>query len=118
MTASDAERRSAIAQRLRQARLLSGLSQGHVAKIMNLHRPSISEIEAGNRRVSAEELTRFAEIYDVSVNYLTGDTPSSMSIDDPRLKLAARELGNLPPESLESLLKALATLKSDSDKSN
>ena len=106
------EKRQAIASRLREARKLSGLSQGQVAQFMNLHRPSISEIEAGNRRVSAEELTRLAELYDVSVAYLTGEASDSVSLDDPSLELAARELRKLPPESLEKLLQALAASRS------
>jgi transcriptional regulator with XRE-family HTH domain len=107
----DRDRRRAIAGRLKMARRLSGLSQGQVAQLMKLHRPAISEIEAGNRGVRAEELSRFAEIYDVSVTYLTGDTPDTLAIDDPRLQLAARELQNLSPESLDKLLKALAALR-------
>lgn len=109
---SEVERRRAIASRLREARKLSGLSQGQIAQQMGLHRPSISEIEAGNRKVSADELSRFAQIYDVSMAYLTGEGPDSMAIEDPRLQLAARELHKLPPESLEKLLQALAAMRS------
>lgn len=109
----DIERRRATAVRLREARRLSGLSQGQVAKRMDMHRPTISEIEAGNRKVSAEELSRFAALYDVSVTYLTGDAPDSMSLDDPRLQLAARELQRLPAESLDKLLQALAAFRTD-----
>jgi transcriptional regulator with XRE-family HTH domain len=109
----------AIAGRLREARRLSGLSQGQVALQMKLHRPSISEIEAGNRRVSAVELSQFAKIYDVDVAFLTGDAPDKLTIDDPRLQLAARELQKLSPESLDKLLKALAVLRAgDSGKSD
>ena len=50
---TDQERRMAIANRLREARKLSGLTQGQVAQRMRLHRPSISEIEAGNSTCSA-----------------------------------------------------------------
>jgi transcriptional regulator with XRE-family HTH domain len=107
----DQDRRRATAARLKEARRLSGLSQGQVAQLMNLHRPSVSEVEAGNRRVSAEELSRFAEIYDVSVSYLIGEVPDTLAIDDPRLQLAARELRKLSPESLDKLLKALAALR-------
>jgi transcriptional regulator with XRE-family HTH domain len=56
------ELKKQIASRLRLARESAGLSQGQVAKKMNLHRPTVSEIEAGRRRVSAEELARFAEL--------------------------------------------------------
>jgi transcriptional regulator with XRE-family HTH domain len=113
----DQERRRNIAARLREARRLAGLSQGQVAQMMQLHRPSISEIEAGNRRVSAEELARLGQIYDVSVAYLAGDAPDTLPIDDPRLQLAARELRKLSPESLNKLLRALAALRSTDEAS-
>src|SRR5690242_8334570 len=98
MTEVDPAKRAQIPQRLKEARKLAGLSQGHVAKILGLHRPSVSEMEAGNRRVSAEELVRLAEIYDVSVSWLLGDAPDTIDVKDPRLELAARELSKLKPD--------------------
>ena len=86
MTEADSAKRTQIAKRLKEARKLAGLSQGHVAKILNLHRPSVSEMEAGNRRVSADELARLAEIYDVSVAWLLGETPETLDAHDPRLR--------------------------------
>ena len=63
--------RQDIASRLRLARQAAGLSQGQVAKHLGWHRPTVSEIEAGRRRVQAEELTLLAELYGVrgSVDY-------------------------------------------------
>src|SRR4051812_3236203 len=61
-----------LAQRLRTSREHAGLSQSQVAKMLNLHRPTISEIEAGRRKVNSDELARFADIYEVSVAWLTG----------------------------------------------
>ena len=103
-----------IAERLKEARKLAGVSQGHVAKILGLHRPSISEIEAGNRRVSAHELARFAEIYDVGIAWLLGEAPETLDAQDPRLELAARELAKLKPDDLDRLLRLLAAMRSDS----
>jgi transcriptional regulator with XRE-family HTH domain len=114
MSDTESAKRSLIAERLKEARKLAGLSQGHVAKILGLHRPSVSEMEAGNRRVSADELARLAEIYDVSVAWVLGEGPESLAPQDPRLELAARELTKLKPDDLDRLLKLLAAMRSDS----
>lgn len=111
----DSAMRAQIAERLKEARKLAGLSQGQVAKMLGLHRPSISEMEAANRRVSADELAQLAEVYDVSVAWLLGEAPETLEVQDPRLELAARELSKLKPEDLESLLKLLAAMRSESD---
>ena len=107
MTDKD-ELRSAIAVRLRAAREQAGLSQGQVARKLEMLRPTISEIEAGRRRVSAEELTRLAELYDVSVSWLT---KHESEVQDPAVELAARELAKLKPEDLENVLQLLRTLR-------
>jgi transcriptional regulator with XRE-family HTH domain len=114
MTETDSTKRNHIAERLKEARKLAGISQGNVATLLGLHRPSVSEIEAGNRRVSAEELVRMAEIYDVSVAWLLGEAPDTLNAQDPRLELAARELTKLKPDDLDRLLKLLAAMRIDS----
>lgn len=117
MTDNSETQRSAIAERLREARKAAGLSQGQVAKVLQMHRPTISEIEASNRRISAEELVKFAETYDVTVSWLLGETAEQLEMDDPRLQLAARELSKLKPDDLDRLLRLLASMRSsDADK--
>ena len=112
MTDTPDTKRSALAERLREARKAAGLSQGQVAKLLQMHRPTISEIEAGNRRVPAEELVKFAETYDVTVSWLLGETAEQLEMDDPRLQLAARELSKLKPDDLDRLLRLLASMRS------
>ena len=107
----DARRRAAMAVRIKEARKLAGLSQGQVAQMLGLHRPAVSEIEAGNRRVSTDELMRLAGIFDVSVSWLLGEAPDTLQPDDPRLELAARELGKLKSDDLDRLLKLLAAMR-------
>src|SRR5450631_1187563 len=111
MTDQDSVTRSQIAERLKEARKLAGLSQGHVARMLGLHRPSVSEIEAGNRSVSAGELAKLAALYDVSVAWLLREVPDSVDAEDPRLELAARELSKLKPEDLQRLLNLLAVMR-------
>lgn len=103
-----------LSSRLKEARKAAGLTQGHVAKMLNLHRPTISEIEAGNRRVSSDELKAFADIYDVTVSWLIGETEELLNIDDPRLQLAARELSKLKDDDLDRLLRLLASMRDSS----
>lgn len=43
--------------------------------MLKMHRPTITEIEAGNRNVSAEELARFADVYEVAIEWLFGRSP-------------------------------------------
>lgn len=107
MQASEVERK-AIASRLRIAREHAGLSQGQVAKMFGYQRPTISEIEAGRRRVSGEELAKFCEIYDVSASWVTTDQPE---VTNPAVELAARELMKLKKEDLDRVLFLLQTLK-------
>ena len=114
MSDMNAAKRHQIAERLKEARRLAGISQSHVAKMLGLHRPSVSEMEAGNRRTSADELARLAQIYDVSVAWLLGEAPEMIDSQDPRLELAARELAKLKPEDLGRLLKLLAAMRDDS----
>ena len=59
-----------LAKRLKPAREYLQLSQEYVAKQMNLPRTSLVAIEAGNRKVSSEELKQFAEIYGWTVDEL------------------------------------------------
>lgn len=111
MSAED-KKRTQIAERIREARKSAGLSQGQVAKLMSLHRPTISEIEAGNRRVTAEELTAFANMFDVTAAWLLGEASENVETDDPRIQLAARELKKLKPDDLDRLMRLLASMRS------
>jgi transcriptional regulator with XRE-family HTH domain len=100
-----------VAERLRLAREQAGLSQGQVARMLKMHRPTISEIEAGRRRIVAEELAEFSRIYEVSVAWLTGSESGNDNLDD-RVMLAARELAKLKPDDLDKVLRLLASMRS------
>jgi transcriptional regulator with XRE-family HTH domain len=104
--------RLAISARLRIAREHAGLSQGQAASKLNLHRPAISEIEAGRRKVSAEELMALAELYDVSVSWLT---KGASEMSNPLVELAARELAKLKHDDLDAILKLIQTFRQAED---
>lgn len=112
MTLGEKERHM-VAARLRLAREMAGLSQAQAAKLMDLHRPTVSEIEAGRRRVAVEELKLFARIYRVGVGWLAGDRPEAADPKDDRIQLAARELKKLRPSDLERVMRLLGALRED-----
>ena len=107
----DSPERSTVASRLRQAREFAGLSQGQVAKLLSVHRPTVSEIEAGRRRVSAEELSQFAKFYDVSVSWVLGEESGQEDGTTASMELAARELAKLKKNDIDVVLKLLRTLR-------
>lgn len=105
----DNTEREKIAERLKEARTMAGLSQDSAAKILGIQRPSISEIEAGKRKVSAEEVIQFAKLYKVSTSWLLlkDDVESEM---DEQMKVAARELSKMSEVDRKKLLDVLKIL--------
>jgi transcriptional regulator with XRE-family HTH domain len=98
--------RVALAERLKGARARAGLSQAQVARLLELHRPTITEIEAANRRVSAEELSKFADLYGVSTEWLLGRSDEG----GLGVALAARGLEKLSSADRATLLEILRSL--------
>ena len=114
---TDYEKKKIIAARIGEARKMAGLSQGQVAKMLGISRPSLSEAEGGNRNVTATELSRLAEIYDVNVSWLIGVRVKKLDLRDDKLHLAAREIKKLlgKPEDLDKFLTILASLRDQED---
>lgn len=102
----------AIGQRLRWAREQSGLSQGQVARMINYHRPTISQIELGQRVVRPDEVARFAEIYGVKEEWIIRGDIALEDQSDPRIEIAARELSKLRKDDLDAILKIIRTMRS------
>ena len=58
------------AKKLKEARVRAGLSQDEAASLMKLNKRAISQIEAAQRNLSADELAQFSRIYEVDVREL------------------------------------------------
>ena len=59
-----------IGEKLRKAREYLSLTQAQVANILNVGRDAIIRIENGTRKIDAEELSRFSQLYKISVDEL------------------------------------------------
>ncbi len=62
----------ALSQRLRQLRLEKDLRQDQLAKLVHVEKSSISMYENDVRQPSFDVLIRYAEVFNVSTDYLLG----------------------------------------------
>ena len=58
----------ALYERIKKARTELHLSQDYVAKFLGVNRTAVVEIESGKRKVSAEELGKFSELFQIPVD--------------------------------------------------
>lgn len=77
---ADEAARRRLGDRLREARKYLGLKQDEVATYLKIPRTALSDIEAGQRRVEALELTRLAKLYRLPVAFFTGEDEASASL--------------------------------------
>lgn len=97
--------RRRLAERLRDARQRSGLSQQHVAARLGVPRPAISHIETGQRRVEAIELSVLAHMYGRTIGYFTS------SGSDPQLERLVQATIDMSEEDQREILAFVEHLK-------
>lgn len=100
--ADDEADRRRLGDRLREARKYLGLKQDEVATYLKIPRTALTDIESGQRRVEAIELTRLAKLYRQSVAYFTGEDEASASLPADVAHLA-RRVANLSTEDRAEL---------------
>jgi transcriptional regulator with XRE-family HTH domain len=82
---------SKIGLRIKELREKAGMSQDVLAQKMKLPRPAISQIESGTRKVSADELVSFSQLFHVPVDDLLnpGKGPE-VSLQEEKMEKAAK----------------------------
>lgn len=78
--------------RLKKLRVDNHLTQEELGKKVNLKKSAISKYEKGRVEPSIDVIVKFAEIFNVSVDYLTGktDNPNKIEIFDSTQKLSIK----------------------------
>lgn len=91
---NDDEERRRLGDRLREARKYLGLKQEEVATYLKIPRTALTDIENGQRRVEAIELTRLAKLYRQPIGYFTGEDEASagLPVDVAHLARQAADL--------------------------
>jgi transcriptional regulator with XRE-family HTH domain len=101
-----------LCQRIKQVRESFGLSQQALAEKLGVSRPSISQIENGERKVCAEELKKLAEIFNLSVDALLdpGKEPKIMIKENQEVyetKAKPQMRINVPQKNLKKFKEVL-----------
>nr|DAJ07149.1 MAG TPA: repressor protein [Caudoviricetes sp.] len=63
-----------LANKIVNLREEGNITQSELARRLGLDKSSMSKIESGSRKVSTDELKRISEIFEVSTDYLLGNT--------------------------------------------
>lgn len=100
-TDNDDVERKRLGDRLREARKYLGLKQDEVAHYLKIPRTALTDIENGQRRVEAIELTHLARLYRQSVGYFTGEDEASASLPADVAHLARRVADLSAPDRAE-----------------
>lgn len=92
-----------IGKRLAELRKLKGLSQDELAKVVNISRPSMVQIELGNRSVDILELQKIAQVLGFSLDdFMSNDfnldsyRDQDFSVDEEKKSLNHEERISIP----------------------
>ena len=99
-----------LGTRLKKAREYLGLSQEDVANLIGVSRVIITNIEAGIRKVSAEELSKFAKIYGWTMEELLEGEK------EENVPMFARTFSELSKEDQDEILNLIKFKKMYKDK--
>lgn len=77
---NEVSERRRLGERLREARKYLGLNQEEVAELLKIPRTALVDIESGQRRVEAIELTRLAKLYRQPIGYFAGEDAATAAL--------------------------------------
>jgi transcriptional regulator with XRE-family HTH domain len=79
-----------IEEKIKKLRTDAGLSQEELARLIGISRPTLSQIELGERELKSQEICRFAEIFEMPMTEFLEPVPSPVRakrVDDPHRKM-------------------------------
>lgn len=89
----------ALYERIKEARTELHLSQDYVAKFLGVNRTVIVEIESGKRKVSADELGKLSELFQIPADELLNGRSTEMPV-----QMFARRFGALDEADQQEIL--------------
>jgi transcriptional regulator with XRE-family HTH domain len=104
--------RQALGERLRVAREYIGLKQEEVAKQLGIPRSALSNVEAGQRKVDALELSRLAKLYQRPVTWFIGEKDTPKTKPSSEVTYLAKAAASLSKQDQQELARFADFLKS------
>ena len=89
----------ALYERIKEARTELHLSQDYVAKFLGVNRTAIVEIESGKRKVSADELGKLSELFQIPADEQLNGRSTEMPV-----QMFARRFGALDEADQQEIL--------------
>lgn len=104
-----AENNKAIGQRIKKLREEKGITQQDLADMLKVLRPTVSQIESGDRKISVDELIKLSEIFNISVPYLMGlENQPEIVLHERRERMIKPQMRiNVPAKNLEKFKEVL-----------
>ena len=110
---NDEGARRLIGERLKESRKYLGLTQEDVAAYLKIPRTALVDVESGQRRVDALELSRLAQLYKQPTTYFTGEDVAAAALP-PSVAHLARKAAELSDGDQEELSRFVEYLQSRS----
>jgi len=98
-----------IGQRIKKLREEIGMSQHDLAARLDILRPTISQIENGERKITIEELIKLSEILNTSMQYLMGlENQPEVVLQERRKKMTKPQMRiNVPAKNVDKFKEVL-----------
>ena len=94
--------------RLKELRILKGLSQKEIAKVLNITQGNYSRWESGQIKIGNESLKRLSSLYNVSIDYLLGNSLDVIQTnDDKEILELIRELNQEEKNKAKAYIKGM-----------
>ena len=108
--ASVNETYSKLGKTIKDLRQRIGISQQKLAHSLGVLRPTVSQIESGERKITADELVKLSEIFNVSIEYLLGFEKEPEVIlyeGEKEMKMETQIRINVPQKNLKKFKEIL-----------
>ena len=101
-----------VGKKIREARLVRGLTQSGVAKQLGLSFQQLQKYETGYNRVSASKLFELSQLLDVQPSYFfdglaSGEAPSEPALMDDQTAKAVLALTSIQDEKVKNHLRSM-----------